>query len=38
MEEALAKEGEDLVLLLHHVHTVVFSKILLGGKELVEKL
>ncbi|KAL2296794.1 hypothetical protein Nmel_014843 [Mimus melanotis] len=38
MEEALAKEGEDLMLFLQHVHTVVFSKIPPGGKELVEEL
>ncbi|KAM4891364.1 sacsin-like [Sylvia borin] len=38
MEETLAKEGEDLVLFLRHVHTVVFSIIPPGGKELVEKL
>ncbi|XP_053814351.1 sacsin-like [Vidua chalybeata] len=38
MEETLAKEGEDLVLFLRHVHTVIFSEIPPDGKELVEKL
>ncbi|XP_063260788.1 sacsin-like [Prinia subflava] len=38
MEETLAKEGEDLLLFLRNVHTVVFSTISPGGKELVEKL
>ncbi|XP_064247464.1 sacsin-like [Passer domesticus] len=38
MEETLAKEGEDLVLFLRHVHTIVFSEIPPDGKELVEKL
>uniref|UniRef100_A0A8U8B787 Sacsin/Nov domain-containing protein n=1 Tax=Geospiza parvula TaxID=87175 RepID=A0A8U8B787_GEOPR len=38
MEETLAKEGEDLVLFLRHVHTIIFSEIPPDGKELVEKL
>ncbi|XP_014116251.1 PREDICTED: sacsin-like [Pseudopodoces humilis] len=38
MEEMLAEEGEDLMLFLRHVHTVVFSEISPAGKELVEKL
>ncbi|KAF2979448.1 hypothetical protein EK904_004191, partial [Melospiza melodia maxima] len=38
MEETLAKEGEELVLFLRHVHTIIFSEIPPDGKELVEKL
>ncbi|KAL9834733.1 LOW QUALITY PROTEIN: sacsin-like [Geothlypis trichas] len=38
MEETLAEEGEDLVLFLRHVHTIIFSEIPPDGKELVEKL
>ncbi|XP_059718464.1 sacsin-like [Haemorhous mexicanus] len=38
MEETLAKEGEDLVLFLRHVHTIIFSEIPPDGKKLVEKL
>ncbi|XP_041877557.1 sacsin-like [Corvus kubaryi] len=38
MEQILAEEGEDLVLFLRNVHTVVFSEIPPSGKELVEKL
>lgn len=38
MEETLAKEGEELLLFLRHIHTVVFSTIPPDGKELVEKL
>uniref|UniRef100_A0A674GZN5 Sacsin/Nov domain-containing protein n=1 Tax=Taeniopygia guttata TaxID=59729 RepID=A0A674GZN5_TAEGU len=38
MEETLAKEGEDLVLFLRHVNTIIFSEIPPAGKELVQKL
>ncbi|XP_032560552.1 sacsin-like [Chiroxiphia lanceolata] len=38
IEETLAEEGEDLVLFLRHIHTVVFSEIPPDGKQLVERL
>ncbi|XP_071429002.1 sacsin-like [Pithys albifrons albifrons] len=38
IEETLSEGGEDLVLFLRHVHTVVFSEIPPGGKQLVERL
>ncbi|XP_065548018.1 sacsin-like [Lathamus discolor] len=38
METVLAEEGEDLVLFLRHVRTVVFSEIPPDGEQLLERL
>ncbi|XP_009471638.1 PREDICTED: sacsin-like [Nipponia nippon] len=38
METVLAEEGEDLVLFLRHVRTVVFSEIPPDGEEVLERL
>lgn len=38
METVLAEEGEDLVLFLRHVRTVVFSEIPPDGDQLLERL
>ncbi|XP_063206161.1 sacsin-like isoform X1 [Chroicocephalus ridibundus] len=38
METELAEKGEDLVLFLRHLRTVVFSEIPPHGKQLLEKL
>ncbi|KAM4649660.1 sacsin-like isoform 2-T2 [Amazona ochrocephala] len=38
METVLAEEGEDLVLFLRHVRTVVFSEIPPDGKQLLERV
>ncbi|XP_069728250.1 sacsin-like [Phaenicophaeus curvirostris] len=38
METILTEEGEDLMLFLRHLRTVVFSEIPPNGKEMLEKL
>ncbi|XP_074744168.1 sacsin-like isoform X1 [Strix uralensis] len=38
MERVLAEEGEDLVLFLRHLRTVVFSEIPRDGRNLLERL
>uniref|UniRef100_A0A8C0FJA4 Sacsin/Nov domain-containing protein n=1 Tax=Bubo bubo TaxID=30461 RepID=A0A8C0FJA4_BUBBB len=38
MERVLAEEGEDLVLFLRHLRTVVFSEIPRDGRQLLERL
>ncbi|XP_009952840.1 PREDICTED: sacsin-like, partial [Leptosomus discolor] len=38
MERVLAEEGEDLVLFLRHLRTVVFSEIPPDGEQLLERL
>ncbi|XP_009327641.1 PREDICTED: sacsin-like [Pygoscelis adeliae] len=38
MEEVLAEEGENLVLFLRHLHTVVFSEITPDGEQVSERL
>ncbi|XP_040465497.1 sacsin-like [Falco naumanni] len=38
METVLAEEGEDLVLFLRHLHTVVFSEIPPDGEQALERL
>ncbi|XP_050763101.1 sacsin-like [Gymnogyps californianus] len=38
MERVLAEEGEDLVLFLRHLHTVVFSEIPPDGEQVLERL
>ncbi|XP_075577490.1 sacsin-like [Pelecanus crispus] len=38
IEKLLAEEGEDFVLFLRHLHTVVFSEIPPDGEQVLEKL
>ncbi|KAM9284930.1 sacsin-like [Morus bassanus] len=38
VETVLAEEGEDLMLFLRHVHTVIFSEIPPDGEQMLEKL